>query len=353
MTGIRRKSAIAVTAHEIVFLVIAAAVLWFSVRQPVRAYHTAASPAPGDIYEEFAFDGATRYLKTHVPPQYDGRRAVPLVLFLHGAGGDPEVASNPYFGWSEKADSEGFIVVYPGAKSDRSDDFGRWHYNVMYGKGVRGKTKDTAFLRTIIERMEGRYAIDSKRIFLTGFSLGGMMAHKAGLELSDKLAAIAPVSGLAGFATAGSTGDPQPCKPERPMSVIIVHGRADTTVPFDGGPLRWTKEGERLVSARLYAPYAARYWAAANGCSETPKTEKSAGGTVVRETWSGGVDGTEVSLCVVANCGHAWPGGVDPYSKTQQTMEISATDVIWEFFKAHPRDPRSQRVEQETVEHPM
>jgi polyhydroxybutyrate depolymerase len=336
VTQAGKKSAIRVTTHEVVFLIIAAAALWFAIRQPVRAYHTAAAPAPGDIYEEFEFGGATRYCKIHIPPQYDNSKAVPLVLFLHGAGGDPEIASNPYFGWSEKADREGFIVAYPGAKSDDPNDVGRWHYNVMYGKGVQSKTRDTGFLRTVIERMESRYAIDGKRIFLAGFSLGGMMAHKAGVELSDRLAAIAPVAGFAGFVTIESTGKPQPRKPERPISVIIMHGLADTTVPSDGGPVRWKKEAQ-LVSAQFNSPYAARYWAAVNGCAETPRQERSTTGNVVTDTWSGGVNGTEVVLCTVANCGHAWPGGVDPYAKSRQAMELSATDAIWEFFKKHPK----------------
>jgi polyhydroxybutyrate depolymerase len=72
-----------------------------------------------------------------------------------------------------------------------------------------------------------------------------------------------------------------------------------------------------------------------NGCATVPhRTEK---GTIRTEIYAGGKDGTEVALYTVNGGGHAWPGGQPYLLGPEPTKEISATDLMWEFFMRNPK----------------
>ena len=141
------------------------------------------------------------------------------------------------------------------------------------------------------------------------------MANRLGCELSEAVTAIAPVSG--GYSPA------QECRPARSVPVVAFHGTADPLLPYEG-------QGRLLLPIREWAAG----WSARNGCEATPAVTFQHG-QVTGETWNGCRDGADVVLYTVAGGGHSWPRSDMPAQIT--TQDINATDVMWEFFTAHPR----------------
>ncbi len=277
-----------------------------------------------------SFGGIQRYYLLHVPSSYDGTKPVPLVIVLHGGGGKAEGAVR-MADMDPRSDKQGFIVVYPNGTSPMKDRFFTWNSFLCCGYALQNKIDDVGFINALLDELEKNYSIDSTRIFATGLSNGGMMTYKLGCELSDRIAAIAPVAG------ALDTDDPDAAYP---VSAIIFHGTADLHVLYDGGVPK--KAFDKHPRTDKPVSYAVSYWVKRDGCSPTPKTEKF--GSIIHDTYSGGIDGTEVQLYTIVGQGHAWPGGkpgihnsnVDP-----PTQEISATDLMLDFFMKHPKTVKS------------
>ena len=155
------------------------------------------------------------------------------------------------------------------------------------------------------------------------------MSYRLASELSDRIAAIAPVAGPMGTAT---------CKPKRPVPVLHFHGTDDRWAPFQGGRVNFGMSTTDFYSVE----YSIRAWVKANGCPEEPVVADEPdraddGMTVERRTYGPGNDGAEVVLIVIKGGGHAWPGRTPPYAHLgKSTKDISANDLMWEFFKKHP-----------------
>ena len=249
--------------------------------------------------------GLMRHYLLHVPPSYQGTLAVPLVLNFHGLNSNSKQQEN-LTGMSAKADRESFIVVYPDGLN------GQWNT----GPSANGQA-DLQFIHDLITSLESQYSIDPKRIYATGISNGGGMTNHLGCDLSDLIAAIAPDAGAYNFW--------QDCNPSRPVPVLAFHGLADNIIPYEGGKPK--------IMAPPIEEWASN-WASINGCSPTPRKTTPVV-TVTVYTWSGCQDNADVILYSLANHGHSWPGSaVMPASITSQA--VNATDLMWEFFKAHP-----------------
>ena len=207
---------------------------------------------------------------------------------------------------SVKADHEGFIVVYPDGLEKQ------WNT----GPGADGRA-DQQFIRDLIASLESQYNIDPKRIYATGISNGGGMTNRLGCDMVDVIAAIAPDAGAYKFW--------QDCNPSRPVPVLAFHGLDDKVIPYEGGTSK--------IMAPPIEEWAAS-WGTLNGCSSTPGITTPVDTVTVR-TWSGCQNNADVILYTLANHGHSWPGSaIMPGSITSQA--VNATDLIWEFFQAHP-----------------
>jgi polyhydroxybutyrate depolymerase len=189
---------------------------------------------------------------------------------------------------------------------------------------------DVGFVRLLLDDLAKVANIDPKRVYATGISNGGIMCYRLAAELSDRIAAIAPVSGTMGTKT---------CNPKHPVSVIHFHGTDDKFLPFKGGI------GDRSLAQVVFLPveHSIQTWVKADGCPENPVItdlpNKADDGTMVqRQIYGPGKDGAEVVLFVINGGGHTWPGrepGVGFLGKS--TKNILANDLMWEFFKRHPR----------------
>ncbi len=281
---------------------------------------------PQEQHVVLELQGMSRKYLIHVPHSYKGEE-IPLVLFLHGAGGNSEGAAKKY-GWTRKADEESFIVVFPEATpldltkpSHFRTNPNVWNSGLPH---VKKSVDDIAYLRKVIEDVSKRYKVDPRRVYMTGFSSGASMTFRAGIELSDILTAIAPVSGHLMV---------EHPKPKRTMSMMLIVGDADPLNPIDGGPAKnpWTPH---LVNK---PPMIASVldWLKLLNIAPTQKTVEKKGGVTFTRYGPNG-KGQEVEYIVVAGQGHEWPGGERalPEKLTGKEMNtLNATDTIWQFFK--------------------
>lgn len=278
----------------------------------------------GDIEQSLEQDGRRREYLLHLPSGYDGSRKLPLLIMLHGGGGNYRFLIK-MSKMSSVADRNGFIVAYPNG-SGRLNQIGlTWNAGDCCGYARGHRIDDLGFLKALIDRLCSQYSIDESRIYIAGFSNGGMMAYEASCAMSDRLAAIAVVGG-------SMTG--RECRPSRPMPVIIFHGTADRHVPYDGGPGKLAKWGYAVN--RKSVRYAVDFWVEQNGCSK--ESEKVKVRDVVAEKYTGGKNGSAVVLYTVEGGGHAWPGGERAWFRADQpTTQISASELIWDFFSHRSR----------------
>jgi polyhydroxybutyrate depolymerase len=249
----------------------------------------------------------------HVPPRLSD--PAPLVLVLHGGDGTAE-ATERFSGFSAVADANGFLAVYPNG-TGRLEKVLTWNGGNCCGYAMHNKVDDVAFTTALLDDLAKVVKVDATRVYATGMSNGAILAHRLASELSDRIAAIAPVSG--------------------PM-VIHFHGTDDKFAPFQGG------KGEKSLSGTDFfsVEHSIRAWVKANSCMEEPATDKLPdtardGTKVLRKTYGGGKDGAEVVLVVIEGGGHTWPGR-EPTLKLlgKTTKNVSANDLMWDFFQRHP-----------------
>jgi polyhydroxybutyrate depolymerase len=281
--------------------------------------------APGDHTRTLQVDGRERSYLVHVPPKYDPKKPTPIVLILHGAGTNAQIMVR-FCGMNKKADEAGFVAVYPNG-TGTAGLFLTFNSGGLSGKMAEGKPNDVAFVAKLLDDLATVVKLDPKRVFATGMSNGGMMCYRLASELSDRIAAIAPVSGTMAIPD---------YKPKRPVPVIHFHGTADNIVPFNG-----PKGTPKFLTFRSVEE-TIRLCAKANGCPETPIQEdlpdKADDGTKVRKkTYGPGKDGAEVVLVEIEGGGHTWPGQEPPVRFIgKSTKDISANDLMWESFQKHP-----------------
>lgn len=281
---------------------------------------------PGDHTRTLQVDGHERTYLVHVPPKYDPRTPMPVVLAFHGGGAN---AGNMvvFSGLNEKADQAGFIVAYPEG-SGRSERLLTFNAGNCCGYAATHAIDDVAFTRHVLDDLGGVANIDRRRVFATGMSNGAMMTYRLASELSDRIAAIAPVSGPMGT---------KECHPRRAVAVMHFHGDADEFAPFQGG------RGRGISGTDFYSvQHSIDAWVEANGCRKTPVTtqlpDREDDGTTVKQLrYDSGAGGTEVVLVIISGGGHTWPGR-EPRMRSlgTSTRDISANDMMWEFFQRHP-----------------
>jgi polyhydroxybutyrate depolymerase len=292
-------------------------VIGFFVLILMGATHAPGTRVAGHGDESVDVNGVARTYVLHFPKSLDAKKSAPLVLVFHGGGGTG-AATARMTGFNDIADREGFIVAYP-------DGLGR-HWADFRGLS---DSDDVGFIRTLIEKLERENNIDPRRVYATGISNGGFFSANLACILTDKIAAIASV------AATMAEGEPEHCKPSKPISVLYIHGSKDPIVPIGGGPVARTR------GVAVSQETAINFWKNFDQTSEKPETENfsSDNTTIHRKIYSGGKNGTEVVQYVIDGVGHVWPGGpqyLPAFIVGHATNAINASEVIWEFFKKNP-----------------
>jgi len=264
---------------------------------------------PDDYAASFAHGGRQRHYRVHLPPAYDGQTALPVLLMIHGGGGNADSAA-PYFGIEQGADREGFIVVYPEGtgRRVRGTLFGSWNAGRCCNPAQADGVNDVGFFGELLDRLGRELRIDERRIYASGMSNGALMAYRLACELTDRIAAIA-VAG-AHDAIQGA------CQPTRPIAVLHMHGTEDGCAHYRGGEcggcLADFFRGLGLPVPRYTwtcssVPDYVASWQRLNGCSGAAKTSYRQGKAECL-THDRCRAGTEVTLCRVEGMGHTWPG---------------------------------------------
>lgn len=294
-----------------------AALVWWQFAAAVAV----AQSVVGTTSQDVVVDGDTRTYRLHVPPQYDSSQPTPVVLAFHGAFEDAATIET-LSGLSQKADAEGFIVVYPNGTG-----FGSYLFWNTGGWRFMFDVDEIAFVETILDDLPNLVNVDTSRVFATGFSLGGMLCYELAAELPDRIAAIASVDGTI------SVPDPSAAQP---VPVLHFHGTADPIIPYIG-PINFVALLLRFESVNRTIDT----WIDINQCSTDPVItnlpDKYRDGTKVQQyVYSGGLDGTEVTLIKIKGGGHTWPGTKPHFTLYGiSTKDIQATPLIWQFFQKH------------------
>jgi polyhydroxybutyrate depolymerase len=256
---------------------------------------------------ELEHAGETRSFVVDVP-EPSGLR--PLVLAFHGWGGDPVQLENTTRIASE-ALLRGWVVARP-LGIHKSFDGG-----TCCGEASDRKIDDVGLARMLVEHLTRAACVDRSRVYATGFSNGGFLAHRLGCEASDMFVAVASVAGTLGI---------ERCAPSNPVSTLHIHGRADGIVPFAGD----SSKGWRSVATTIDA------WTSALRCASHGAVESYARGNA-RCVRNAECDGkAEVILCRDEKAMHTWPGGPHSFG-FGGTRDLDATSMILDFFAQHAR----------------
>ena len=267
------------------------------------------------INASITHDGIQRDYILYIPELYDGSTAVPLVFNFHGYGSN--AAQQMFYGdFRDIADTEGFLLVHPEGTTFIGDQF----WNVGF-PGLSSNIDDVGFTEALIDELATLYAIDLDRVYATGMSNGGFMSFLLACQLSEKIAAVASVTGSM---TQDTFDD---CNAQHPTPVLQIHGTDDSVVLYNGNNLS-------IPIADVIS-----YWVDYNNCETTPTTttlpdvDVSDGSTIEYSVYEDGDNGITTEHMKVIGGGHTWPGSILNSAGTNQ--DIDASMEIWLFFSRY------------------
>ncbi len=268
--------------------------------------------AQENIAGTIAHDGLTREYLLYIPDSYEAGN--PLVMNFHGYTSNS--TEQLFYGdFRSIADTAGFMILCP---QGTIDNVGNTHWNVGWGTST---IDDVGFVSALIDSLHAAYDFNLDRVYSTGMSNGGFLSYVLACQLSERIAAIASVTGtmnLGSFAT---------CNSLHPMPVMEIHGTADGTVAYNGA--FWIEGSEDVVA----------YWADFNGISNAPMItpvpdiDTNDGCTAEHWVYENGDNGAEVEFFKVIGGAHTWPGSAITIGVTNQ--DFNASNEIWRFFSQY------------------
>ena len=297
------------------------------------------SQRPTQRSVSFSADGDSGSYLEETPATARGN-PVPVVIDLHGYL-ESDSLQDVVSGLGAFGVVHGFITITPQVNGEKVP-----HWDV----GAR--SNDVRFLGDLLSHVEDTLCVDEARIFVTGYSNGAWMTSRLACAYANRLAAVAPVAGLQDY---------RDCHPSRPVPVVAFHGTDDPFVAWTGGsgpkattlPSPNGSGGNALSQQkgvnprtrfigplRASIPQQVNGWASRNGCAHTPNP-RSIGTDVTLLTYECATDAS-VDFYEIMGGGHSWPGSPTlaiPASAAvigRTTMTISATQIMWQFFRDHP-----------------
>jgi polyhydroxybutyrate depolymerase len=283
-------------------------------------------PGTHKVLVDQRVSGVRRSYYVHVPAGHDGTTPLPVVVALHGAFSTAHEFERES-GFSVLADRERFLVVYPQGIG-LGDLFRHWNSGHCCGKARKINLDDVGFVLAAVDDVARRNPVDRARLYLVGFSNGGMLAYRIAAEHPELVAAVAVASATIGGVPAANEPEWSVAPPKQPVPVLALHGRADANVPYDGGRAAQSRGKSSAISVAR----SIRFWVDADGCDPEPQVESMGGGRVERQAWSGCLGDAEVVLYSLNGWGHEWP-------KENSLGGFDAGATIWRFFERHRITP--------------
>ncbi len=263
------------------------------------------------VSDSIYHNGGYRTYLLYVPNSYTNTNATPLVLNLHGYGSNNQ-EQLVYGDFRPIADTANFLILLPqGLPMPLTN---QTHWNAEYGTGI----EDIDFIDNLLDSVAIDYNLDEKRIYSTGMSNGGFMSLTLAGELSNRIAAVASVTGT-------MTVNQIPANTvTSPIPVLQIHGTADGTVNYNG------------TAQFLSIDSVLNYWVSHDNCNPTPVVTTlpniniTDGCTAERYDYTNGDNGAEVVHYKILGGGHTWPGASVNIGVTNQ--DFNASVEIWKFF---------------------
>jgi len=264
-------------------------------------------------------DGRERTYTLNLPPNYYESSGFSLVIAMHGGGGTGEQFESTSK-LTEKANASKFIVVYPdGVKSTGLLGLRTWNAGGCCDYARDTNVDDVKFISQLIDKLTASYKIDTKKVYATGHSNGGMLSYRLACEIPGKIAAIAVNS---------CTMAVQVCNPSRPVPILHMHSTLDEKVPYKGG----------IGISNAYFPpvdSVLNAWSLKNTCASVSKMLVD-NALYKFAKWSECKNNVTIQYYLTKDGGHGWPGGLPggPVSDTPSTA-INANDLLWDFFQQY------------------
>lgn len=241
---------------------------------------------------------------------------LPVVIALHGGGGN---ATQMIKRFQDQAQQHKFLLVAPQGVGP-SDQKGVWNSEGCCGEAMQQQINDIEFIKQLIAELQQHYSIDKTRIYVTGFSNGGMLTYQLANRLSQQLAAVAVVSG------AMFEGQPKSLK-VIPIPMMIIHGERDPVVSVQGGisSIRFVARAQHVPFQPL--SYTLNYWKNTNQCKSMLEQQINAYLSIE----SGQHCKAPLLVYHLLEGKHVWPTSSNRYER------IDASEQIWNFFKGFSR----------------
>jgi poly(hydroxyalkanoate) depolymerase family esterase len=269
----------------------------------------------------------TRDYHGYIPSSYRSGTPLPLLVALHGCT-ENDVGFDILSRWSAVAEARGFIVVFPD-QSNLANPAGCWNWHLETNQH-RG-WGEPAIIAGITNRIRSQYTIDTRRIYTTGVSAGGVMTNIMAVTYPDVFAATSILAGceydcdvlqLQSAAESGRKALQEMGIRARPVPAIIFQGTADIVVPPS-------------TASRI-----AGQWATVDGIDTVPDTVVNGqvpGGRRYTVYVHRSADGRSlIEQYMIDGAGHAYPGGC-PCSLYGDPAGPDASNITWDFFLAHPK----------------
>ncbi|MBK9152588.1 MAG: T9SS type A sorting domain-containing protein [Saprospiraceae bacterium] len=252
--------------------------------------------------------GLNRSYRLRLPAGHNTQQSIPLVFNLHGFTSNA-TQQELYSGMNAVADTARFAVCYPNGVATS------WNVGWTFGSTA----DDVGFISALIDDLVSKYNFDTRRIYACGMSNGGFMSFRLACELSNKIAAVASVTGSV------APGRLMSCNPGRPVPVMAVHGTADDVVLYNGSAIN------------LPIEQVVRFWVEHNQCSEEydffafPDINTTDNSTAESYSYTDCDEDAEVLFIKINGGGHTWPGTV--VNNGVVNRDINASLEIWKFFR--------------------
>ncbi|TXS96424.1 polyhydroxybutyrate depolymerase [Parahaliea maris] len=290
------------------------------------------------ITGQLEWGGLARNYQVYVPEALED--GAPLLLLLHGSrGSGSDMAALSFYSFDVLAEREGLLVAYPDGVDRHWNDC---RGSATYTANLRN-IDDVGFLQALIARLAEQHAIDTGRVYVAGFSNGGHMAYRLGLEAPDT------VAGLAAYAANLPVADNLDCSAAgTALPTLIVNGSEDPVNPYEGGLVELLGDSSR--GEVLSAVDTAAYWAALAGYSrdgqhsDWPDQVADDGTTVSTLQWHG-PGRPSVALVTMTGGGHVMANPVFrlPRLLGPTSHEFDTARLTWQFFsEGHVNQPEAE-----------